>query len=69
LDVSRHGRRWSSSFVIRVAMILPELLLAGFLRWVGLPVADLKLVTDTLCWVPGGMELAQFAGRRPEERK
>jgi hypothetical protein len=50
-------------------MILPELLLAGFLRWVGLPVADLKLVTDTLCWVPGGMELAQFVGRRAEERK
>ena len=27
-------------------MLLPELLLAGFLRWVGLPVADLKLVMN-----------------------
>ena len=43
------------------------LLLAGFLRWVGLPPGDLKLVRDALCCVPGVTELAQFARRRAEE--
>jgi len=49
-------------------MILPQVLLAGFLRWVGLPPADLKLVRDALCCVPGATELTQFACRRAEER-
>ena len=50
-------------------MNLLQVLLAGFLRWVGLPPADLKLVTNALCCVPGATELAQFARRRAEERE
>lgn len=50
-------------------MNLLQVLLAGFLRWVGLPPADLRLVKDALCSVPGATELAQFASRRAEERK
>jgi hypothetical protein len=53
----------------RGAMNLLQVLLAGFLRWAGLPPADLKLVRDALCCVPGAMELAQFARRRAEERE
>jgi hypothetical protein len=44
------------------------ILLQGFLRWVGLPPADLKLVRDALCCVPGATELSRFACRRAEER-
>ena len=52
-------------------MILVQVLLAGFLRWVGLPPADLKLMTNGRCWVPGVTKLAQFARsrERKEERK
>jgi hypothetical protein len=50
-------------------MNLLQVLLASFLRWVGLPPADLKLVRDALCCVPGVAELAQFASRRAEERE
>ena len=50
-------------------MNLLQVLLAGFLRWAGLPPADLKLVRDALCCVPGVTELAQFTRRRAEERE
>ena len=48
-------------------MNLLQVLLAGFLRWAGLPPADLKLARDALCCVPGVTELAQIARRRAEE--
>jgi len=50
-------------------MTLLQVLLAGFLRWVGLPPANLKLMTNAFCWVPGVTELAEFARSREEERK
>ena len=50
-------------------MNLLQVLLASFLRWVGLPPADLKLVRDALCCVPGATELTKFARRRAEERE
>ena len=50
-------------------MNLPQVLLASFLRWVGLPPADLKLVRDELCCVPSVTELAQIARGRAEERE
>jgi hypothetical protein len=50
-------------------MNLLQVLLASFLRWAGLPPADLKLVRDALCCVPGVTELSRFARRRAEERE
>jgi hypothetical protein len=46
-----------------------QVLLAGFLRWVGLPPADLKLMTNGRCWVPGVTKLAQFARSRERKEK
>ena len=47
---------------------LLDLLLAGFLRWAGLPPADLKVLTMALCFYPGARELAGGAGKAAEKK-
>ena len=54
--------------VTQKAMMLLEVLLAGFLRWVGLPPADLNFLTIALRSVPGATEPVQPAGSEPKER-
>jgi hypothetical protein len=47
---------------------LLDLLLAGFLRWAGLPPADLKLLTAALCFFSGARELVERGGKAEEKK-